>query len=603
LIVQRIIETLKTEIMDGGIPTGGRLPSERELQVKHRAGRGTIREALKTMEGMGIIKIRKGRGGGAFVTREASLLTSCRLYDLPQAGEDSAILFCGFRRMLEPGMAKLAALYRSEEDLKDIRASLDTFANIPHTRQAFAAVNQEFFQAVCRATHNIYAVTFYTHQVLPVLTESAAVLYDTPQCVEKSMYYFTQMADAVSQRDAMRSEMIADVYLVEMERLLKKAKDRAMRSKGRSSDINWGVILDLSSMTMDYGQQNAMGMIDAARYLNENGGIHGRRLNLFIHDDQYQAAEGKQAYLRFRDQHKVLGIFIQPTGSNLLVAPMAMQDGVFMLSGAPTERLSNPREFPYYFFFGPTYTDLVKIAIKYMVAAWQDVERPPKLVFLYPDNPYGHDPLIEGRRFATSMGVEVGPDQVIDWPTVDATRQMRALAAYKADYAYIASTAMNTAHMLGDARRLGLATRFIGNQRVTNEDLPRLALQHAEGFLGVQPFALYGAQVPGMAMVVKEHDRWHPYHHPNQVYVEGWAFVRLIAYALRQADEAGRLNAAGLKEALESLKEFDLGGLTPPVTFSPTRHCSTNQASMYEVKGGRFQLLASSLAPDSLVPE
>lgn len=598
MIVQKIIADLREAIMSGKPSPGSKLPAERELQVQHQVGRGTIREALKTLEGMGLLEIRKGRGGGAFVTREAGLIASCRLYDSPQAEEHRALMFCGFRRMLEPGMVKIAALHRSEDDLRDMRASLDTFANTPHTRNAFAAVTQEFLGALCRATHNIYTVTFYTHQVLPALTESAGALYDTPECVERSMYYFNQMADAVYQRDAMRSEMIADAYLEEMERLLKKALDRAMRRGGRAGVINWGVILDLSSMTMDYGQQNAMGMIDAARYLNENGGIHGKRLNLLIHDDKYQAAEGKKAYLKFRDQHKIMGLFVQPTGSNLQVAPMAMQDGVFMLSGAPTERLSNPREFPYYFFFGPTYTDLAKIAIKYIVDNWQDLSRPPKLVFLYPDNPYGHDPLIKGRQFAASLKVEVGPDQVIDWPTVDATRQMQALAAYDPDYVYIASTAMNTAHMLGDARRLGLATRFIGNQRVCNEDLPRLALHLAEGFLGVQPFALYGARVPGMATVVKEHDRWHPYHHPNQVYVEGWAFVRLLAHALRQADRAGRLHAEGLKEVLESLKAFDLGGLAPPVTFSPTQHCSTNQASMYEIRNGRFQLLSAGLRPE-----
>lgn len=585
--------------MAGDIPAGGKLPPERELQAKYQVGRGTIREAFKTLEGMGLLEIRKGRGGGAFVTPEALRPASYPPSDLSPKAEADALIFCGFRRMLEPGMVKVAALHRSEKDIRDMRAGLNTFAGVPHTPQAFAAVHHDFFSALCRATHNIHTVIFYSNQVLPILIETAKIFYDTPECVEKSMYYFNQITDAVSQRDAVRSEMVTDAYLLEMERLLKKALDRAKQRGRRGGAINWGIILDLSSMTMDYGRQNAMGMIDAARYINENGGIHGRKLNLIIHDDQYQAAEGEKAYLRFRDQHKITGLFIQPTGSNLLVAPMAMRDGIFMLSGAPTERLGDPHEFPYYFFFGPTYTDLVKIAVTYLVDTWQDTTRPPKLVFLYPDNPYGHDPLIKGKRFATSLGVEIGPDQIIDWPTVDATRQMKALASYGPDYVYIASTAMNTAHMLGDARRQGLTTRFIGNQRVCNEDLPRLALQHAEGFLGVQPFALYGAPVPGMATVVEEHDRWHPYHHPNQVYVEGWAFVRLLAHALRQAEEAGRLHAEGLKEVLESLTHFDLGGLTPPVTFSPTRHCSTHQAGIYEIKNGRFHLIADGLSAES----
>ncbi len=597
MLLQQIIEGIKKAVMTGEIPVGGKLPPERELQTLYQVGRGTVREALKTLSGMGLLEIRKGRGGGAFVTADAALAASRGFCELPRESEARIVMFCGFRRILEPGIAKFAAMQRSEEDVAAMRACLDDFARSPHTQPAFETIHQGFLEALCRATHNLYTVAFFNSQVLPALSESAKVLYDTPGCVEKSLYYFNQVTEAVAHRDAVRAEMIAEGYLNEIEKLLIKARERAIRSGGRSQDIHWGIIQDLSSMTMDYGQQSAMGMIDAARCLNETGGIHGRRLHLIIHDDKYQAAEGEKAYLRFRDRHKVMGLFIQPTGSNLLVAPMATQDRIFMLSGAPTERLSDPREYPYYFFFGPTYTDLVKIAVKYLAGAWRDNRRRPRLVFLYPDNPYGRDPLAEGKRFAASLGVEVGPDQVIDWPTMDATRQMQSLKAYGPDYVYVASTAMNTAYMLGDAKRLGLATRFIGNQRVCNEDLPRLALQHAEGFWGVQPFAMYGAPVPGMPEVVKEHDRWHPYHHPNQVYVEGWAFVKLLSHALRLADQAGRLHADGLKEVMESLRDFDLGGLTPPVTFTPARHCSTDQACMYEVKNGRFQLLAANLRP------
>ena len=61
-------------------------------------------------------------------------------------------------------------------------------------------------------------------------------------------------------------------------------------------------------MTVDYGKQSAMGLIDAARYVNENGGIKGKELELIVHDDKYIIEGGEKIYQCFRDEKKVFGI-------------------------------------------------------------------------------------------------------------------------------------------------------------------------------------------------------------------------------------------------------------------------------------------------------
>jgi branched-chain amino acid transport system substrate-binding protein len=58
--------------------------------------------------------------------------------------------------------------------------------------------------------------------------------------------------------------------------------------------------------------------------------------------------------------------------------------------------------------------------------------------------------------------------------------------------------------------------------------------------------------------------------------------------ALRRADAAGKLNGPGIREALESLNNYDLGGLTPPVTYTKDDHRSTTSVSLYQVKGGKL---------------
>lgn len=62
-----IVDALKRTIIEHGLQPGDRLPQERELMEQFSASKGTIREALKALEVQGLIGIRTGPGGGAFI--------------------------------------------------------------------------------------------------------------------------------------------------------------------------------------------------------------------------------------------------------------------------------------------------------------------------------------------------------------------------------------------------------------------------------------------------------------------------------------------------------------------------------------------------------
>src|SRR6185312_4636999 len=57
-----IVGELRTIIKVEGIKTGGKLPSERELAERLQAGRSTVREALRSLELLGLIETRRGEG-------------------------------------------------------------------------------------------------------------------------------------------------------------------------------------------------------------------------------------------------------------------------------------------------------------------------------------------------------------------------------------------------------------------------------------------------------------------------------------------------------------------------------------------------------------
>jgi len=355
-----------------------------------------------------------------------------------------------------------------------------------------------------------------------------------------------------------------------------------------AAEIKWGVLIDLSGPTSDWGKNQVKGQLDAMRWINENGGINGKELKLIVIDDSYDTAKGVAGYNRLVDSEKVLGLYVQSTGTTMTLAKKIVADGVATIAASFIGVFQDPGKYPFSFYVSPSYNDMARIALKWVRTTWKDSSRDPKLCYLYPDNTYGRAILETSNKYAKEIGVEIGPDQVINWPTKDATVQLTNMSRYDPDYAYITSTAMNGAVILKNAKALGLKTKFISNIRNFEETLIELSGGAAEGTYGVHPIAPYGAPVPGMKKVVESHEKWHPGDKGTNVYVEGWVNILCVAEALKMADKSGNLTPSGITAAFEQFKDFDTGGLAPPLTFTKTDHRASMAAKIYEIKGGKM---------------
>ena len=66
-VSSHIIEQIRDAILSGRLKPGDRLASERELIMQFQVSKATMREALRVLEVMGLIEIRKGVSGGVFI--------------------------------------------------------------------------------------------------------------------------------------------------------------------------------------------------------------------------------------------------------------------------------------------------------------------------------------------------------------------------------------------------------------------------------------------------------------------------------------------------------------------------------------------------------
>ncbi|MBW1954360.1 MAG: ABC transporter substrate-binding protein [Deltaproteobacteria bacterium] len=360
------------------------------------------------------------------------------------------------------------------------------------------------------------------------------------------------------------------------------------QSAQSADEIKWGVLIDLSGPTSDWGKNQVKGQLDAARWVNEHGGINGKELKLIVIDDGYSVDKGVAGYKRLVDSEKVIGLYIQSTGTTMTLAKKIVADGVATIAASFTSKFQNPAKTPFSFFVSPSYGTMGRIALKWIRDTWTETSRNPKICYLYPDNKYGRDILAVCKDYAKKIGVDVGPDQVINWPTKDATVQLTNMKRYDPDYAYITSTAMNGAVILKNAKALGLKTKFISNIRNFEESLIELSGGAAEGTYGVHPIAPYGAEVPGMKKIVETHEKWHAGEKGTNVYVEGWVNILCVTEALKNADKAGELTPAGIRKAFELFKDFDTGGLAPPLTFTSTDHRASMAAKIYQIQNAKM---------------
>ncbi len=122
-----VVEQLVAAIREGDLGVGDRLPSERRLARQMAVSRSALREAIKVLVEAGVLTVKPGPAGGMFVRSEvipARVLaeaTALRLSDVAGLLET--------RRLLEPRVAQLAALYGTKEDFEGLVRNVESQRN------------------------------------------------------------------------------------------------------------------------------------------------------------------------------------------------------------------------------------------------------------------------------------------------------------------------------------------------------------------------------------------------------------------------------------------------------------------------------------------
>ncbi len=119
-----VVRQIEEAIVKGTLTVGAKLPAERRLQESFRVSRGTLREALRTLEQKGLVHMKTGTAGGAIVRAVDTKLMSESLDLLLRYQKISLKELAEFREAVEGVVAAKAALKATPADVRSLRALL-----------------------------------------------------------------------------------------------------------------------------------------------------------------------------------------------------------------------------------------------------------------------------------------------------------------------------------------------------------------------------------------------------------------------------------------------------------------------------------------------
>lgn len=370
-----------------------------------------------------------------------------------------------------------------------------------------------------------------------------------------------------------------------------------------AKQIKIGGIMDTTGATSDVGKDYALGMEEAYKYINSQGGVDGIKIKYTWFDYGYRIPEAITKYKLLKRLGSVV-IMGWGTGDTEALSPTVNKDKIPYVSASYSAHLTDPKKTTYNLFFSSDYSTNARAAL----TAWFDKKWPTKpdygkrkprfaCVYMFA-SPYCSAPIKAIKDQAAMLGFEIGPDQDVSLFALDTKSQIMALKKFKPDVVWHGNTTMSVAATLRDAYALGLGADFIINNWGYDENLPRLAGEAAKGAMGATPCAFFGQKSKNMDILVESAKKYHPGVPLEKRLirtVQAWGDALITWEALKRAHKAGadvtspKSGPAIMHKGFETFRDFDIGLRASPVTFTSTDHRPATGCLIQEWTGSQFQ--------------
>ncbi|MBS0455244.1 MAG: ABC transporter substrate-binding protein [Proteobacteria bacterium] len=368
----------------------------------------------------------------------------------------------------------------------------------------------------------------------------------------------------------------------------------AQGSQGVSKDeIRIGTIQDLSGPLAGFGKQSRNGMQLAVDEINEQGGINGRKLKLYVEDSGYDPKKAVLAAQKLVNQDK---IFIMAghigTAQNMAAMPVQFEKNVinfFPITAAremyePYNRLK--------YSFAATYYDQIRLALPKLAK-----EKGAKRVCtIYQDDEFGLEVERGAEAGLKAAGMELVEKTSFKRGATDFSSQVAKMKAANCDLVVLGTIIRETIGTVGEARKTGFNPTFLGSSAAYTDLIHKLGGKAMDGIYATMtvqnPYTDEQSQ-PIRFWANKYKTKFNE--DPTVFSVYGYTIIQSFA---KVAEKAGaNLGTDSFIKVMDSMTfEPDMFG-SAKATYTSTKRLGSDLSRLSQIQDGKWKVVSDYVAP------
>ena len=361
----------------------------------------------------------------------------------------------------------------------------------------------------------------------------------------------------------------------------------------------------------DVGTPYGQAVADTFAWVNKNGGVGGKQLDVDTNDYGYQVPRAIALYKKWSGGDKVAAIMGWGTADTEALTGFVAQDKIPVLlrppmpRPLPTRKASAARQSPRRTISSTARAIRTRCARMLIWAAedWKAKGKPgkPKFVHMGANHPYPNAPKAAGEALATELGFEVLPPLVFALTPGDYTAQCLSLKSSGANYAYLGNTAGSNISVLKACKTAGVDVQFLGNVWGMDENAAKTAGDAADGVIfPLRTAVAWGGNAPGMKTVMEiskmsdpSGKAYRPVH-----YIAGVCSALYLKEALDWAAKNGGATGENVAKGFYQKKDWvpaGMEGVCNASTWTEKDHRGTLKVDLYRSKSPDRPMATSTI--------
>ncbi len=359
------------------------------------------------------------------------------------------------------------------------------------------------------------------------------------------------------------------------------------------TEILIGTIQDLSGPLAGYGKQARNGMLLRIDEVNEQGGIHGRKLKLAAEDDGYDPKKSVLAAQKLVNQDKV---FIMAghigTAQNMAAMPVQFEKNIinFLPITAAREMYEPFNRLKYS--FAATYFDQMRISLPKMVKE----KSAKKVCVIYQDDDFGLEVLRGAEAGLKAMSMEFTEKTSFKRGATDFSSQVAKMKAASCDLVVMGTIIRETIGTIAESRKNGFNPVFFGSSAAYTDLIHKLGGKPMDGL-----YATMSAQHPYLDEASQPLRFWANKYKtkfnedPTVFSVYGYSIIDVFT---RAAQKAGpNLSTESFIKAMDTMNiPADIFG-NAEASYTATKRLGSDLTRLSQIQDGKWKVISDYVKP------